>query len=72
MRAHLGAEVSLKDFLDEPTIRGLAEKIEAAYLRAAGPSELDGLMGSIDAGGGGESEARRAPPGAGTSRVENL
>jgi len=72
VRAHLGAEVSLKDFLDEPTIRGLAEKIEAAYLRAAGPSELDGLMGSIDAGGGGESEARRAPPGAGTSRVENL
>ncbi len=48
VRAHLGAEVSLKDFLDRPTIRALACLIEAAYLRAASPSELDAMLGLMD------------------------
>jgi amino acid adenylation domain-containing protein/non-ribosomal peptide synthase protein (TIGR01720 family) len=48
VRAHLGAEVSLKDFLDRPTIRGLAGLVEAAYLRAAAPSELDAMLGLMD------------------------
>jgi amino acid adenylation domain-containing protein len=48
VRAHLGAEVSLKDFLDRPTIRGLAGLVEAAYLRAAAPSELDAMLGLME------------------------
>jgi len=71
VRAQLGAEVSLKDFLDDPTIRGLAEKVEAAYLRAAGPSELDGLLGSVEGADVRETGARRAPVLPGSRHVEN-
>ena len=72
VRAHLGAEVSLKDFLEDPTIAGLAEKVEAAYLRAAGPTELDGLLGSVDGPDDREKRARPAPRAAGPGHVENL
>jgi len=51
VRAHLGAEVSLRDFLDRPTIRGLAELVEAVYLRAAAPSELDAMLGLMEGKG---------------------
>ncbi|OLD63512.1 MAG: hypothetical protein AUI47_08965 [Acidobacteria bacterium 13_1_40CM_2_68_5] len=48
VRAHLGVEVSLKDFLDRPTIRGLAGLVETAYVRAAAPSELDAMLGLME------------------------
>jgi amino acid adenylation domain-containing protein/non-ribosomal peptide synthase protein (TIGR01720 family) len=71
VRAHLGAEVSLKDFLDDPTIRGLARKVEEAYLRTAGPSELDAVLGLMD-GARGETRATPGPPDARwTEHVEN-
>ena len=55
-RAHLGAEVSLKDFLDRPTIRGLGGLVEAAYLSSASPSELDAMLGLMDGEDGARAE----------------
>ncbi|PYS97071.1 MAG: hypothetical protein DMF50_02025 [Acidobacteria bacterium] len=68
VRAHLGAEVPLKEFLDDPTVRGLAERIEAAYLRAAAPSELDAMLGLMDGEIGAERRGKTAPPGASEAR----
>ncbi|HYS04987.1 MAG TPA: amino acid adenylation domain-containing protein [Candidatus Dormibacteraeota bacterium] len=56
VRAHLGAEVSLKDFLDRPTIRGLGRLVETAYLSAASPSELDAMLGLMDGEDGARAE----------------
>ncbi len=70
VRAHLGAEVSLQDFLDDPTIRGLAQRVEAAYLKAAAPSELDAMLGLIDRGGAMEGRSAAAPVPAEERHVE--
>ncbi|HZF07811.1 MAG TPA: non-ribosomal peptide synthetase [Thermoanaerobaculia bacterium] len=49
VRRAFGVEVPLRDFLDGPTIEGLAEKIDEALLAAADPARIEEILRALDA-----------------------
>jgi amino acid adenylation domain-containing protein len=49
VRAETGVEIPLRDFLEQPTIAALAERVDEATLLAADPDELRALLATLDA-----------------------
>ena len=49
VRRAFGVEVPLRDFLDRPTIEGLAERVEERLLLAADADRIEEILRALDA-----------------------